>query len=251
MMGLPRAIWGVLGIVLLVLVALGWLHLHDARVRDTAQAHVSIAAKDDTIHVLRGAVTSLGRAIKAADSVLLAVKGSVVRIAYVPKATSDYIASLNHQLDSMSSLGGTTVPITTARNFQTQLNACTKARNAAAAAAMIEEDACARATRLRDAQIDTLKGINRLLGDQLTETRKLVGLSTPRFTPFAATNYSLTRKTWDAEGGTKMRLFAGFHARALLRVGNLGDSVVVMRDSLAVRIKHSWDVTVGGLYEFR
>jgi ACT domain-containing protein len=249
-MNIPRAIYGLIGVAVLVLGAVVWLSIHDRRVRETAELSLVVEAKDDTIRTLNADIKQLGIAILKADDAYAAAKGTVVRVAYVSPTLRDSLAVLNRVLDSLSSLGGTIVPISVARGFQSQLNACTRARDLAAAGAMVEESKCDKAIHLRDSQIADLTRLKQVAEDRLASTEKLAGLSRPRLTPFAGANYSLVRTKWDAEAGANMRLFGGLHVRGVVRYGDLGDSLSVRQDSL-FHVKRHWDATLGGMYEFR
>lgn len=228
---IPRVVWGLIGLAILVLFALGWLSLHDRRVRETAALSIVIDAKDDTIAQLNADIVQLGKAIKAADDAYAAAKGTVTRVAYVPQALRDSLVALNHELDSVSAQGGTVVPIRVARQFQTQLNACTRARDSAAAGAMVEESKCDKAIHLRDSQIADLTRLKQEAEDRLHATVKLAGLSTPRLVPFVGADYSLLQHRWDADAGARLRLVSGLTLKA----------TIGYRDSLDAKVGAEWN----------
>lgn len=265
MNAIPRAVWTAVGVVVLVLGALLWLHLHDARVRETAQAQVTlaaradtIAAKDDTIHTLNRAIESLGKALKAVDSVWAITKATVVRQAYTPQSVRDSITALTQAVAAAEARGDTAVPIGIAIATVGELKVCRAQVDQIASAVTTMASECEARVAVRDGIIDSLKQVRRLQEDkigqqssQIAQLRALPGITSPRLVPFVDLNRSLARKSWEGDAGAKLRLFAQFHLQALARVGeNLGSDSIGVRDTVPVMGRRHWDALVGGHYEF-
>ncbi len=232
-MNLPKAIYSLIGVAVLVLGFIGWLWLHDRRVRELADYTTTITAKDDTIRVLNADIASLSMAIKAADDAYTAAKGTVIRVAYVPVAVRDSIAALTASLAAANAHGDTSVSIAVANGLSGQLLACRAQVDTIASAAGTVVSDCDKARATRDSTIAAQREVVRVLNDELTATAKLAGLSTPRFSPFVGANYSLLHKNVGVEGGVRLRLFSGFHLTA------------------AARFRDSLDVVTGAEYIFR